>query len=181
MKVYISGGCKNGKSTAAEDLAIRLSGDHKRYYVATMIPYDDEDHKRVEKHVNNRAGKGFETIECGRGIEKIISEDSKKATYLIDSVTALLLNEMFTEDYNGEADPEAAKRCKKGLKAVGDQAGNVVYVSDYIYSDAVRYDEFTENYRRMLAEVDCFMAAECDAVLEYVSGIAVFHKGKGLL
>ena len=181
MKVYISGGCKNGKSTAAEDLAVRLSGNGKRYYVATMIPFDEEDHARVKKHVDNRAGKGFETIECGRNIERIIEEGGRDATYLIDSVTALLLNEMFTDDYNGEADPEAALRCKRGLKAVADQAEHLICVSDYIYSDAVRYDEFTENYRRMLAEVDRFMASECDVVIEYVSGLAKIHKGEGLL
>ena len=36
MTVFISGGCKNGKSSLAQNLAVTLSGSGKRYYVATM-------------------------------------------------------------------------------------------------------------------------------------------------
>ena len=41
MTVFLSGGAKNGKSTLAQALAVKLSGEGKRYYVATMIPTDD--------------------------------------------------------------------------------------------------------------------------------------------
>ena len=183
MNIYISGGCKNGKSTAAEDMAVALSErtGGKRYYVATMIPYDDEDRARVRKHVENRKHKGFQTIEQGRDIGALAAAEDGSGTYLIDSVTALLLNEMFTNDYNGEADPEAPKRCIEGLRALMEKAANVICVSDYIFSDAVLYDEFTQTYRRMLAETDRKTTENCDAVIEYVSGIPVYYKGEGLL
>ena len=38
MTIFLSGGAKNGKSTLAQELAVKLSGAGKRYYVATMIP-----------------------------------------------------------------------------------------------------------------------------------------------
>ena len=161
MNVYISGGCKNGKSSAAEDLTVRLSGEGPRCYVATMIPYDDEDRARIRKHLQNREGKGFITLEQGRDIGQCIDKAPEKASFLVDSVTALLLNEMFTNDYNGEADPEAPKRCIEGLRALMEKAANVICVSDYIFSDAVLYDEFTQTYRRMLAETDRSTAKNC--------------------
>ena len=46
MNVFISGGCKNGKSYYAQRDAKRQAGAAGRplYYIATMIPHDEEDH-----------------------------------------------------------------------------------------------------------------------------------------
>ena len=50
MNVFISGGAKNGKSTYAQTLAYDMAKEQKcpLYYVATMIPHDDEDRARIE-------------------------------------------------------------------------------------------------------------------------------------
>ena len=56
MKVYISGGCKNGKSMLAQNLAKKLAGDAPMYYIATMIPHDKEDNARIAKHIEDRDG-----------------------------------------------------------------------------------------------------------------------------
>ena len=51
MTIFISGGCKNGKSTLAEDCCIRLAGGGPLYYVATMVAYDAEDRERRQPGV----------------------------------------------------------------------------------------------------------------------------------
>ena len=66
MTIFLSGGAKNGKSTLAQELAVKLSGAGKRYYVATMIPTDEEDLARIRRHIADRDGLGFETIECSK-------------------------------------------------------------------------------------------------------------------
>ena len=38
------------------------------YYLATMIPVDDEDRARIKRHLKEREGWGFETIEQGQDI-----------------------------------------------------------------------------------------------------------------
>ena len=48
MILFLSGGSKSGKSSLAQDLAVTLSRGGKHYYVATMIPVDGEDHKRID-------------------------------------------------------------------------------------------------------------------------------------
>ena len=48
---------------------------------------------------------------------------------------------------------------------------DTVFVSDYIYGDADRYDELTECYRKSLACVDRALAAECDEVYEITYGM----------
>ena len=66
MSVFISGGCRNGKSTWA--LRFAAAGPKPLYYVATMIPRDGEDRARVKRHQMERAGMGFETIERQKDI-----------------------------------------------------------------------------------------------------------------
>ena len=177
MNVLISGGCKNGKTGFAQDIAVKLSPEGNRYYVATMIPYDGEDRARIARHIEDRAGMGFDTLEVPRNIASCLTLTKPDATFLMDSVTALLLNELFPETHNGEADPDAVNRCRDGLLKLAEGAKNAVFVTDYIYSDAIRYDEFTENYRASLAALDCALAEVCDTVIELCAGNVIFHKG----
>ncbi|MBQ5412737.1 MAG: bifunctional adenosylcobinamide kinase/adenosylcobinamide-phosphate guanylyltransferase [Oscillospiraceae bacterium] len=178
MTILLSGGNKNGKSGYAQDIAVKLADGGKLYYVATMIPYDDEDRARVARHIENRAGMGFETLEAGRNIQNIFDAADENGTFLIDSTTALLLNEMYPDSHFEQADSEAASRCISGLLEVASRAGNAVFVSDYIYSDAARYDDFTEEYRRSLASIDRALARTCDTVIEVCAGNLIVHKGE---
>lgn len=98
MTVFLSGGCKNGKSTLAEQIAVHLSRPGRLYYLATMIPHDEEDRARITRHVESRAGLGFQTVECGLSLEKGLQNADPEGSYLLDSVTALLSNEMFRPD-----------------------------------------------------------------------------------
>lgn len=64
MTCFISGGAKCGKSSLAQDLTVQLSWEGKRYYVATLIPSGAEDDDRIRKHLADRDGMDFETVEC---------------------------------------------------------------------------------------------------------------------
>ena len=66
MNYFLSGGAKNGKSSLAQRIVCAQPGP--RYYLATMIPHDDEDLLRIRRHIDDRAGLGFATVECGTDI-----------------------------------------------------------------------------------------------------------------
>ena len=172
MSVFISGGCKNGKSFYAQRIA--KAGGAPLYYIATMIPRDAEDEARIARHRREREGWGFETLECGRDILSCLDRADPAGSFLLDSATALLSNEMFTP---AGMDPGAPDRIAAGLVAFVRRAPGTVVVSDYIYSDANLYDEWTEAYRRGLAAIDRALAAACDDVLEVVHGQVIVHKG----
>ena len=176
MIVFVSGGAKNGKSGFAQNLAVKLADGGKRYYVATMIPVDEEDRERIRRHVADRAGLGFETIECGGDILSCLNYD-KNGSFLLDSVTALLQNVMFPIEKNYEMDLQAAETCAQDVVRFAKSVANAVIVSDYIYSDARRYDESTECYRRCLANIDHLLAQVSDTVVEVSAGQLIFHKG----
>lgn len=177
MTVFISGGAKNGKSDFAQNLAVKLANGGTHYYVATMIPCDEEDHKRIKKHLESREGLGYETIECGRDILSCLKTADKNGTFLLDSATALLMNEIFPDPIGSEMDIDAAYRCAVDLKTFVNSVGNAVIVSDAIYADVARYDEVTETYRKCLAHIDCTLAKACDTVIEVVAGNLIIHKG----
>ncbi len=176
MIVFISGGCKNGKSTYALHAAKALCGGGDLFYAATMIPRDDEDSRRIERHIREREGWGFRTIEQGTDIGGITALIGTRATVLLDSVTALLSNEMFRSD--GTFFPRAGDKVISGLIAVCAGAENVVLISDYIFSDAETYDEITQCYRRALAAADREAAKLSDTVIELCAGNTILHKGK---
>ena len=179
MSTYISGGCKNGKSGWAQRIAKaraeREDAPLPLYYVATMIPTDGEDRARVLRHRQEREGWGFVTLEQGRDVLRALDVADPRGVFLLDSVTALLANEMFPGA--GEIRWDAGSRVADALMAFARRAPNTVFVSDYIFSDALLYDETTEAYRRALAHVDRRMAQCCDNVLEIVYGQAIVHKG----
>ena len=115
MKAFISGGAKNGKTTLGQDLAVYLAAGEKHYYVATMISADAEDDERIRRHIADRAGLGFETIECPRHILSCLDTADKNGVFLLDSVTALLQNEIFPPEKNYALDLPAAERCAREL------------------------------------------------------------------
>ena len=176
MRVFISGGAKCGKSTLAQNLAVALG--QKRYYVATMISTGEEDNARIRRHIADRDGMGFETVECFRNVLDCLETADRNGTFLVDSVTALMQNALFPAEKNYELDRDAAKRCAEELTAFAEEVANVIFVSDYIYSDVQRYSESTELYRRCLADVDRRLAAVCDTVVEVSGGQYVVHKGE---
>ena len=170
MHVFISGGCKNGKSTFALRTALELAPEAPRYYVATMLPHDAEDEERIRRHCRAREGLGFETIERGLRLADIPELVRHGAVFVLDSVTALLENAMFP--YGGEMQPDAAKVCEAELAAFLDGVENAVMISDYIYSNAFRASESTRAYMRGLARLDRLLAARCVRTVEICAGTA---------
>ncbi len=177
MIIFITGGAKNGKSTLAQNLAVQLAQGGIHYYVATMIPSDEEDRQRIRLHLEDREGLGFETLECGRDLMSCLEHADPNATFLLDSTTALLMNELFPDPVSCDMDLDAPRRCKEAVLSFAGTVRNLVVVSDFIYSDAERYDQVTETYRRGLASIDRALAAVSDTVLELSAGNIIVHKG----
>lgn len=207
MVILVSGGCKNGKTSVAEKIINNITGGKGMYYVATMIPYDNEDKIRIAKHIEERSKYNFKTIEIEDNISPILSEldklDNIRPAFLFDSITAYLLNHII--DRKGEFNDNNLKDNKKAdidfndnkisnkviddfqklinmsrknKNDVSDSQFDMIFVSDYIYGDVGLYDDFVKYYARSLGAVDCFVAKIADVVLEVSAGNIIYHKGK---
>ena len=188
MNVFISGGCKNGKSYYAQKLAAGMAKEQGKplYYIATMIPRDEEDRARIRRHLSERDGWGFETLEQPTDLTALLDDPKVDNTgvFLLDSVTAIMENEMFrrresedaaggTEYYCDEGAPE---RVSADMEAFAKATGNTVFVSDGIYGDMGEYSQSTEDYRRALAGADRALARVCDRVIEITYGMEEIWK-----
>lgn len=58
MMILITGGSGSGKSAYAEQTVL-AQGAARRYYIATMRPWDEECRRRIARHRQMRADKGF--------------------------------------------------------------------------------------------------------------------------
>lgn len=177
MQIFISGGCKNGKSTYAQRLAKENSAPLlPLYYIATMTACDIEDEMRIIRHKKEREGFNFITIEQPYNIEEILTKCNLKGTFLLDSLTALLANEMFLQD--GTYNEDASQKIAKALSKILANIKNIIFVSDYIYSDAFVFDPLTESYRKSLAILDSLVATQCQLVQEVQYTQIITHKGR---
>ena len=192
MIVLVVGGAKSGKSMFAQNLSKslneslknpisgQLDGEIERevgklYYVATMNPYDLEDLKRIENHLREREGYGFNTIEETLNMSKVSSLIKEEDTVLIDSITSLVTNYMFRgkEFYKDVSDDILS-----GILEIINNYKNVVIVSDYLFSDSIQYDCYTENFRKEIGVVNRKLAKIADTVVECSYGNIIYHKGK---
>lgn len=176
MRILLVGGSKSGKSMTAQRLTRTLKGNVPPYYWATMEPTDGEDLLRIERHRAERAGWGFRTVERGRDLTAILPQLDANAAVLFDSVTACLAAEMFPPD--GAPDADAAARVARELLTVSEHFAHFVCVCDAVWFDGAVYDDWTERYRRGLAEICRALAAQFDVVAEITAGLPVIWKGK---
>ena len=107
MRILLLGGSKSGKSMMGQHMARRLSAGAPMYYWATLEPRDGEDRAIVRRHLAERDGWGFETIEQGRQLPEALVRVSPAGTVLFDSITACLACQMFSAP---EPDGEAPRR-----------------------------------------------------------------------
>lgn len=200
MLTVITGGSGSGKSAYAEnyisDTALKYDNCNK-YYIATMKVYNDEGQKKVERHKNLRRGKEFITIEQPNDIERMLVTLEKsynlsfgffdanyfkqdaicKNVALLECMSNLVANEMFTLDENGNSKivsvQEVCNKVTNGIKVINDYFEDLVIVTNNVFEDGVLYDDSTMRYIEALGIVNQQIAIMADHVIEVVVGLPV--------
>ena len=170
MLTIVTGGSGSGKSAFAEDKVLAF-GEAQRVYIATMHPFDEESHKRIERHRKMRAGKGFETVECYTGLKDVRLPSG--CVVLLECMSNLVANEMFEEQ---GAHEQTVKDIMSGIDELVRQAAHVVIVTNEIFSDAVVFDKEMASYLEYLGKINQAVALRADEVVEVVYGIPVYQK-----
>ena len=171
MLILVSGGAGSGKSEFAEGL-VTSSGLDGRVYLATMKVWDAESVRRVERHLQMRAGKGFETLECPENLADAVLPSGCAA--LLEDLSNLTANEFFGE----QGRQGAFDRVLAGIDRAAGQAGLLVVVTNELFSDGMDYDPDTLAYLDVLARLNRAVAARAGGVYEVVCGIPVAWKGE---
>ena len=194
MITLVTGGSGSGKSAYAESLLSSCKGI--RYYIATMQIYDAEGEKKVERHRKLRAGKGFLTIESPMNVGKIrfacageaeqaqyrqeaerkVQGSSEKKSALLECMSNLTANEMFTKD-GMKSEEEVVEKIVSEIQTLSQKLDNLVIVTNNVFEDGVIYDAGTMEYLRALGRINTALARLADRVAEVVVGIPVELKG----
>ena len=194
MITLVTGGSGSGKSAYAESLLSSCEGI--RYYIATMQIYDAEGEKKVERHRKLRAGKGFLTIESPINVGKIqfacageaeqaqyrqeverkVQGSSEKKSALLECMSNLTANEMFTKD-GMKSEEEVVEKIVSEIQTLSQKLDNLVIVTNNVFEDGVIYDAGTMEYLRALGRINAALARLADRVAEVVVGIPVELKG----
>ena len=183
MFILVTGGSGSGKSAFAEQKLCELSTG-KRVYIATMIPSDEENRKRIAAHVIHRAGKEFKTIEKFSDIGGLVPAEEEsfdqnpksepdillpEDSVLLECMSNLAANEMFV--YGGH------KNNIEDINKIAAYVRNLVVVTNEIFSEAAVYEGETAEYMRLLGKINRELSEKADEVYEVVYGIPVCLKG----
>ena len=194
MITLVTGGSGSGKSAYAESLLSSCEGI--KYYIATMQIYDAEGEKKVERHRKLRAGKGFLTIESPMNVGKIrfacageseqaqyrqeaemkVQGNAEKKSALLECMSNLTANEMFTKDGIKSAE-EVVGKIVSEMQTLSQKLDNLVIVTNNVFEDGVIYDAGTMEYLKALGRINAALARLADRVAEVVVGIPVELKG----
>ena len=171
MFFVVTGGSGSGKSAFAEKLTASL-GEGRRIYIATMMCFDEEGKKRISRHRAMRADKHFETLERYTDLAGLeVPEDS---ILLLECMSNLTANEFYREDGAGDRTP---KEILLGIDCLLAQTEHLIVVTNEVFSDGILYDDSTEQYKKMLGEINAGLAVRSDAFVEVVCSIPVILKG----
>lgn len=171
MMTLVVGGAASGKSEYAERLVVH-AGDAPRIYIATMQPFDEESLRRIDKHRRMRAEKNFRTVECYTNLASV--QVPGGSTVLLECMSNLCANEFFSPEGSGEGAAEAIRR---GVEQLRRQCGELIVVSNEVFSGGSVYEGDTLRYMQVLGQVNRELAAMADDVCEVVCGIPCWHKG----
>ncbi|MCR5657156.1 MAG: bifunctional adenosylcobinamide kinase/adenosylcobinamide-phosphate guanylyltransferase [Butyrivibrio sp.] len=171
MITLIIGTPDSGKSRLAEDMALELSGDGKRIYIATMIPFGEEGEKRIARHRKMREGKGFLTMECPYVSDILEALQSLGgATCLLECMSNLVGNEMHTEDGMKKSDSDLISRITSAVSSINGVISDLIIVTNEFELDDPSYDEDTRKYVRLMHETNLELKKQADKTIELVGG-----------
>lgn len=182
MLILVSGGSASGKSEFAESLVLS-SGCSERYYLATMIPFDEECHQRIARHRKMRAAKGFSTIETPTDLAEVSfpTQDKSNRISLLECMSNLVANEIFSPESSAFQNTLLCEeKIMDGIIKLCNNSEQVIIVTNELFSDGISYDAETNRYLQVLGKLNQRIAEKADYVYEVVAGIPICWKGENI-
>lgn len=164
--ILIRGANDSGKSRRAEAITSTLGAE--QYYIATMIPYTEDNRRRIEKHRRQREAYGFVTYELPYCVGT--AGVTENAAVLLEDVPNLLANNMF------ERSLESGEVLRDILK-LKDRCRTLIAVT-ISGLNAEAYGGETAAYINNLNRLNAALFDLADAVIEMRDGQAHTVKGE---
>ncbi|MDM8336212.1 bifunctional adenosylcobinamide kinase/adenosylcobinamide-phosphate guanylyltransferase [Mediterranea massiliensis] len=165
--ILITGGARSGKSSYAEELALKLS-EHP-IYMATARIWDEEFRQRVQKH-QERRGPEWTNIEEDKYLSKYKVEGR---VVLIDCVTLWCTNFFFDHQSSVK---EALDEAKQEFDLFTKQDATFIFVTNEIGLGGTSENLIQRKFTDMQGWMNQYIASKADKVTLMVCGIPVTVK-----
>lgn len=162
--ILVTGGARSGKSSYAEELALKLS-EHP-IYMATARIWDEEFRQRVQKH-QERRGPEWTNIEEDKYLSKYKVEGS---VVLIDCVTLWCTNFFFDHQSSVK---EALDEAKQEFDLFTKQDATFIFVTNEIGLGGTSENLIQRKFTDMQGWMNQYIASKADEVTLMVCGIPV--------
>lgn len=162
--ILITGGARSGKSSYAEELALKLS-EHP-IYMATARIWDEEFRQRVQKH-QERRGPEWTNIEEDKYLSKYKVEGR---VVLIDCVTLWCTNFFFDHQSSVK---EALDEAKQEFDLFTKQDATFIFVTNEIGLGGTSENLIQRKFTDMQGWMNQYIASKADEVTLMVCGIPV--------
>jgi len=174
--ILVTGGSRSGKSGYAQSRAESLPG--KKLYIATCPKVDTELDDRIARHIQDRQGKGWQTLEEEIELNLAVKNNISSEILLIDCLTLWINNLLYYNRRSGRSfgENEAAALCSQILLACGDHSGTIFFVTNEIGSGIIPESPETRLYRDIVGRCNQIIAAGADEVVLVSCGIPLFLK-----
>lgn len=165
--ILITGGARSGKSSYAEELALKLS-EHP-IYMATARIWDEEFRQRVQKH-QERRGPEWTNIEEDKYLSKYKVEGR---VVLIDCVTLWCTNFFFDHQSSVK---KALDEAKQEFDLFTKQDATFIFVTNEIGLGGTSENLIQRKFTDMQGWMNQYIASKADKVILMVCGIPVTVK-----
>lgn len=165
--ILITGGARSGKSSYAEELALKLS-EHP-IYMATARIWDEEFRQRVQKH-QERRGPEWTNIEEDKYLSKYKVEGR---VVLIDCVTLWCTNFFFDHQSSVK---EALDEAEQEFDLFTKQDATFIFVTNEIGLGGTSENLIQRKFTDMQGWMNQYIASKADKVTLMVCGIPVTVK-----
>jgi adenosylcobinamide kinase / adenosylcobinamide-phosphate guanylyltransferase len=183
--MFITGGVRSGKSSFAEKMAAAISekngGD--LYYLACGRSSDPEMSERIKRHKIDRENSSilWNTLEFATNIQRACSYFDEHSVVLLDCLTTLLNNELFS---NREAwdqpdfQEEVKKSIKEGILQIQKACGHLLIVSNEVLNEPIDESPVVFTYGKILGQLHQWIVQQSTTAYLVEAGIPRLMKGE---
>ena len=172
----VTGGTRSGKSAYAQKCAEEYEG--VKLYIATCPRIDAEMDERICKHIEERAGRGWDTVEEQVELAKIIQDYSPKKVILIDCLTLWINNLLFRAEQHGKKleEKDLIILCSDLIEVSLKHSGRIFFVTNEIGSGIVPENSTARHYRDLVGRCNQLIAEKASKVVLVCCGIPLTIK-----